>query len=162
MPNWNNYLYPICSFFFFAFLICAFLYPCLSAGDPLEHFASATQPFGNGGWGLICVERTRVFSGAPPTVESSVLGTVDPRANFARGKTALPRVGARNHARVDQVSFRMTASTVRSSGQSSFPFLERTSTGSPSECERFPPTGETHGALAGQDSIPLGGSQGRA
>ena len=41
-----------------------------------------------------------------------------------------------------QFSVRMTASTVRSSDQSSFLFLERTYTGSPSEYKRLPPTGE--------------------
>ena len=49
--------------------------------------------------------------------------------------------------------------------QSSFPFSGRTFTGSPSEYKRFPPLGEnpeTHGAPAGQDSVPQGGSQGRA
>ena len=58
----------------------------------------------------------------------------------------------------------MTASTVRSSG-SPLSLFSRGLAGSPSEYKRFPPTGvnpKTHGVLASQDSVPQGGSQGRA
>ena len=46
-----------------------------------------------------------------------------------------------------------------------FPFFREDVTSSPSEYKRLPPSGEnpkTHGAPAGQDSVPQGGSQGRA
>ena len=68
--------------------------------------------------------------------------------------------------RAGSFSFRMAAGTHQEFRQSSFPFLERTYTGSPSEYKRFPPTGEKPqdpwGSLAGQDSFPQGMSQGRA
>ena len=103
------------------------------------------------------------FSGAPPQWSLPFWGPLVLAQILPEEERHSPeRVLARNHARVDQVSFRLTASSVRSSGQSSFPFLERTSTVSPPECKRFPPTGETHGALAGQDSVPQVMSQGRA
>ena len=58
-------------------------------------------------------------------------------------KTALPRAGARNHAKVEQVVlFQVDRKHRQEFRQFSFPFLERTFTGSPSEYKRFPPTGE--------------------
>ena len=70
------------------------------------------------------------------------------------------------HARVEQVVlFQDDRKHRQEFRQSSFLFLERTCTGSPLVYKRFPPTGEnpkTHGVLASQDSVPQGGSQGRA
>ena len=79
-------------------------------------FFSTDGPSGRGRC-LFCVERTRL-SGVPRSRGFRSGDHWPSRASFARGKTALPRAGARNHARVHQVSFRMTASSIRSSGQS--------------------------------------------
>ena len=104
----------------------------------------------------------RCFPGAPPQWSLPFWGPLVLAQILPEEKQHSPERVLETTQGSTKVSFRMTASTVRNSGQSSFPFLERTSTGSPSECERFPPTGETHGALAGQDSVPRGTSQGRA
>ena len=101
IPDWNK-LFDDYVFNFSFFFICFFFLPSPSTVGPLERLAPAIQPRWRGGW-LVCVERTRFIFCCSPTVKSSVLGTVGPRANFARGNTALPRAGARNHARVKQV-----------------------------------------------------------
>ena len=90
------------SFCFFSFLFAFFspVFPQV-VPSPLGHFAPASRPSGREGW-LSCGECTRFLCGALPAEQSPVLGTVDPRANFARGKTSLPE-RARNHARVEQV-----------------------------------------------------------
>ena len=83
-------------------------------------------------------------------------------------KSVHPQDGVlENHQGSGKLSpVRLAASTVRGGfRQSSFPFSERTYTSfPPSEYKRFPPLGEnpeTHGAPAGQDSVPQWGSQGR-
>ena len=84
----QHFPFFFCLFFLalsFSSLICAFFFPSHPTGGPLEHFAPGTHPV-EGEGGLVCVERTRVVFWYSPTVESSVLGTVGPRANFARGK----------------------------------------------------------------------------
>ena len=155
---WSQYF----SFFpsvVFLILICRFLFPSLSIGGPLEHLAPETQPCGRGGWTRLRRAHQSCF---PVLPRSGVFHSGDSR-KFCPRKTALPRTGCKKPRKGRTSLFQDDPQTTSGvPGKSSFPFLERTSTGSPSECERFPPTGETHGALAGQDSIPRGGSQGRA
>ena len=163
--NWNNYLTAIFFLFFFAlFFLFGFARSCFRLFPQVvlwSIFPSDPAPW-KGRVDSSASRAPELFSGAPPQWTPPFWGPLVLEQISPEEKRHSPKQGATNHARVDQVSFRMTASSIRSSGQSSFPFLERTSTGSPSECERFPPTGETHGALAGQDSVPRGGSQGRA
>ena len=84
----------------------------------------------------------------------------------AWGKAALPRTGCQKTTKGHSESspFRLAASTSGVPGVL-FPFFREDITSSPSENKRLPPSGEnpkTHGAPAGQDSVPQGGSQGRA
>ena len=82
-------------------LAIIFFVSCLTTGGTLEHLAPATQPRRRGGWPFLRGAHQTFW--CPPQWRPSVLGTIDPRANFARVQTALPRAGARNHARVEQV-----------------------------------------------------------
>ena len=128
----------VCLLLFFFLLSC---FPSLSTGGPRGAFCPV------GGEGRVTllwrVHQTSVW--CPSAGEFPVLGTVGPRDKFCPRKNGTPQSGLlESHARVEKVvlSFRLTASIIRGSRQSSFPFIERTFTGSPSEYKRFPPTGE--------------------
>ena len=98
---------------------------------------------------------------------SPVLGTASPPGTtMCLRKSGPPQDGAlENHQGSSESSpFRLAASTVRDSG-SPLSIFPRGHHQFPSEYKRLPPSGEnpkTHGAPAGQDSVPRGGSQGRA
>ena len=146
ISNWNKLFGGILSslfgnFIFSFFVVVVVFFPLFFHRGRLEHVSPVTHPHGRGGC-LSCVECTRP-SGVPPQRRLPFWGTIDPRANFAQGKTALPRAGARNHARVEQVVlFQVDREHHQEFRQSSFPFLERSCTGSPSDFKRFPSTGE--------------------
>ena len=96
-----------------------------------------------------------------------VLGTASPPGTVcAWGKAALPRTGCQKTTK-GQASCPLSGWPQVPSGVPGvlFPFFREDITSSPSEHKRLPPSGEnpkTHGAPAGQDSVPQGGSQGRA
>ena len=94
-------------------------------------------------------------------VESPVLGTVDPRANFAQGKTA-PQSGLlESHARVQQVVlFQDDPQAPSGVAAVLFLFSERTLPLLPQSTSGFPlpeKNPKIHGVLASQDSVPQGG-----
>ena len=106
------------------------------------------------------------FSGPPPQWSLPFWGALA-LAQTLPEENRPPQSGLLEiHARVEQVVVfqddRMHRQEFR---QSSFPFSGRTYTSSPSEYNGFPlpeKNLKTHGVLAGQDSVPQGGSQGRA
>ena len=153
--------------FLFLLPIYSFLLPCIATAGSLEHLAPVINPRGRGGW-LFCVERTRRLVWYSRAVESPVRGsTLALVQTLPEEKRPSPEQVARNprKGRAGSSLSGWPQAPVRSSEQSSFPFLERTCTGCPSEYKQFPPTGEnpkTHGVLASQDSVPQGTSQGRA
>ena len=159
IPNRNKLfdgdLFSFSSRFYFFFV------PLLPHGVPLEHLAPATQPRGRGGCPFLRGEHQTFW--CSPQWRLPVLGTIDPRANFARGKTALPRAGARNHARVEQVVlFQVDRKHRQEFRQSSFHFSGRTYTSSPLEYKRFPPTGEKPQDPWGPSWLRLGPSRGES
>ena len=96
-------------------------------------------------------------------VESSVLVTVGPRANFARGKTTLPRAGARN-PRKGRASSSLSGWPQAPSGVPDSPlsFFREDLHRSPSEYKRFPPTGEKPQDPWGPSWPRLGPSRGES
>ena len=101
-----------------------------------------------------------------PAVEASVLGTVGPRANFARGKTALPQSGCQK-PRKGRAGSSLSGWPQAPSGVPAvlFLFSRGRSPVLPQSTSGFPlpeKNPKTHGVPAGQDSVPQGGSQGRA
>ena len=159
----NNFI-PVMPFFKIGKIIwrfiffCSLLFPSLSTVGPPGAFSPSDPPWKGRVPHLRWAHQIFWCSSA---VESSVLGTVGPRANFARGKTALPRADARNHARVQQVSslsgWPQVPSGVPGSPLSLFsrglaPVPPQNTSGFPL-AEKNP---QTHGALAGQDSGSTG------
>ena len=162
-------------FGFFPFLFLLFFYSFFFALSSFHSFhswsAGAFSPSDPAPWkGRVTHLRRahQIYFWYSSAVESSVLGTVGPSRKCCPRKSGTPQSGLLEiHARVQQVVlFQVDRKHRQEFRQSSFPFLERTFTGSPSEYERFPPLPETnpktHGVLAGQDSVPQGRSQGRA
>ena len=143
---------------FFLFLVLSFSsFPWSGSLDDVQ----ATFPWKGGS-----LPQLGVPSGTPPCGGVSRSGGALSLLAVCLRKSGPPQDGVlENHQGSGEFSpVRLAASTVRGSRQSSFPFSGRTFTGSPSEYKRFPPLGdnpETHGAPAGQDSVPQGGSQGR-
>ena len=113
------------------------------------------------------VRRTGQTSGTPPAVESPILGTARPPGTMCLRKSGSPQNGACQKTTKGQTSRPLSGWPQVPSGVPGvlFPFFREDVTSSPSEYKRLPPSGEnpkTHGAPAGQDSVPQGGNQGRA
>ena len=153
------------SAFLFCFLLAYFPSPS-TGGPPSGAFCPSDPAPWKGRETLLWRARTRL-SGAPPAEESPVLGYRRPSRKFCPRKNGTPRSGLLETTQRSSrlLSFRLTASTIRSSGSPLSLFSRGHSPVPPQSTSGFPQpekNPKTHGVLASQDSVPQGRSQGRA
>ena len=132
---WLGHFFQL--FFFLLFLSC---FPTLSLRGVLPQRPSPVEGEGDS-------PVARASDCCPLPLRSGVSpsgGTESPRDKFCPRKNGTPQSGLLEiHARVEQVFlFQVDRKHRQEFRQSSFPFSGRTYTSSPSEYERFPPTGE--------------------
>ena len=129
-------------FLTFSFGVGFLFFPSFSTVGPLGHLAPATYPHGRGR--LTLLRRAhQTFWCSPVQWSLPFWGPWTLAQILPKGKRR-PQSGLlESHARVQQVVlFQDDLKHRQELRQSSFPFSERTYTGSPSEYKRFPPTGE--------------------
>ena len=155
--------FSFCIFFFFFF--CSFFFLSFSTVSPLGHLARANYPRGRGGWPF-CVELTRL-SGAPAQWSLPFWGPWTLAQILPEEKRHSPERVARN-PRKGPAGSSLSGWPQVPSGVPAvlFPFFSRgRSPVLPQSTSGFPlpeKNPKTHGVLASQDSVPQGGSQGRA
>ena len=147
----------------FFFLFCAFFLFMVRF-----HWTMMSKLPSHGRVALPAGGRTRLLRLVlPPAAESPVVGGASPPGNLPEEKRPSTGRGTGKPPRVRRViPVKLAASTVRRFWQSSFLFFRE-------DIHQFPhqitsgfslreKNSETHGAPAGQDSVPQRGSQGRA